>query len=277
MKQLLFVLILGLAAYLLYASLPIFYVPNEKTEYLTIIGNKGAQKIAPENTMASFKTAESLGAGGIMLQVQQTSDEKIIVLDYPQLNRTTSASGFVKSQTWENLQTHSAGIMFSDDYRYEPIPTLEEVLSSIPTDIKIIIELNENDEYYPNFYENIASIIETSGSKERVEVVSFKNSILKGFHEAAPTIHTGKIMYLKFPFTNIIYDTTPHTEELTFIDSVYIYYNFARKDLIEEYKNNDKNVYIWGANELQLLYKFSYSGIDGIVTDHPEEYLRGNV
>ena len=48
---------------------------------MLIFGHRGARGHAPENTMASFRTALEMGVDGIELDVQQTKDGKVVPAD----------------------------------------------------------------------------------------------------------------------------------------------------------------------------------------------------
>ena len=60
-----------------------------------IFAHRGACKVAPENTLPAFQAALDLGADGIELDVQFSSDGKLVVLHNPTLETTTNGSGRV--------------------------------------------------------------------------------------------------------------------------------------------------------------------------------------
>ena len=68
---------------------------------IIITGHRGAAGLAPENTLASIQLAIELGVDRIEIDVQQTKDNKIIVLHDRTLRRTTTGHGFVKKLTYD--------------------------------------------------------------------------------------------------------------------------------------------------------------------------------
>jgi len=56
-----------------------------------IFAHRGACKIAPENTLPAFQAAMDLGADGIELDVQYSSDGQLVVLHTPTLKRRRMA------------------------------------------------------------------------------------------------------------------------------------------------------------------------------------------
>ena len=50
-------------------------------EFMTpeIIAHRGASYLAPENTLSAFRKAMEIGADGVEMDVQQTSDKKLVI------------------------------------------------------------------------------------------------------------------------------------------------------------------------------------------------------
>ena len=44
-----------------------------------IIAHRGASYLAPENTLSAFRKAMEIGADGVEMDVQQTSDKKLVI------------------------------------------------------------------------------------------------------------------------------------------------------------------------------------------------------
>ena len=55
------------------------------------VGHRGASAYAPENTLASFRAAKTLGADYFELDVQQTRDGVPVIMHDATLRRTTDA------------------------------------------------------------------------------------------------------------------------------------------------------------------------------------------
>ena len=92
-----------------------------------ILCHRGAKNYAPENTLPAFKTAIELGADGFELDTQLTSDGHVVVYHDPSVDRTTNGHGKLSSLTLAQVRELEAGSFFSEKYRGEKIPTLDEV------------------------------------------------------------------------------------------------------------------------------------------------------
>ncbi|MEL6753926.1 MAG: glycerophosphodiester phosphodiesterase family protein [Pseudomonadota bacterium] len=88
----------------------------------------------PENSIAAFRAAALAGVG-IELDVQLSADNVPIVFHDPMLERMTKGQGAVWHQTADDLTALS---LAGTDER---IPTLTAVLSALPKDTPVLIEL----------------------------------------------------------------------------------------------------------------------------------------
>lgn len=93
-----------------------------------IIAHRGASKQAPENTMSAFQRALELGADGIELDVHMSADGYLVVIHDETADRTSNSNGLIKDKTLSELKSLDFGSWFSEDFKDEKIPELEEVL-----------------------------------------------------------------------------------------------------------------------------------------------------
>ncbi|NVO55243.1 hypothetical protein HW561_05505 [Rhodobacteraceae bacterium B1Z28] len=96
---------------------------------LQVVCHRGANKIAPENTLSAAHACFAAGFSHVEIDVHVTSDNQLVVLHDPTLDRTTNGTGPVNDHTLAELQSLSAGQWFSSFYVDEGIPTLDDVLS----------------------------------------------------------------------------------------------------------------------------------------------------
>lgn len=94
-----------------------------------VVCHRGAESIAPENTIAAVTRAFEQGLGWVEIDVQQTSDGELIVLHDSTLQRTTNGVGNACDHTWAQVQALDAGSHFNRCYRGEKVPLLSEVIT----------------------------------------------------------------------------------------------------------------------------------------------------
>src|SRR5699024_12554535 len=74
-----------------------------------------------------------------------TKDDEIVVIHDEEIDRTANGTGFVKDLTLEQLKQYDFGSTFSEQFKGEPIPTLEEVLQVyLHTDHCLNVELKSD-------------------------------------------------------------------------------------------------------------------------------------
>lgn len=93
-----------------------------------VIAHRGASAYAPENTLASFDKAKSLGASFIEFDVMLSADGEPFVFHDDSLKRTSNGRGEVGLVEATYLRTLDAGRWFSKKFVGEKIPHFQEVL-----------------------------------------------------------------------------------------------------------------------------------------------------
>lgn len=93
-----------------------------------VIGHRGASAYAPENTIASFDKALSLGCQFIEFDVMCSSDGEPFLIHDDSLKRTTNGKGDVGLVEATYLQSLDAGSWFSRLYKGERIPHFKDAL-----------------------------------------------------------------------------------------------------------------------------------------------------
>lgn len=94
-----------------------------------VIGHRGAAAHAPENTLAGFRAAKSLGCGWVEFDVRLTADGQPVVCHDDKLERTTGARGRVSALSLAALRRLDAGSWFAARFAAERLPTLDEALA----------------------------------------------------------------------------------------------------------------------------------------------------
>jgi glycerophosphoryl diester phosphodiesterase len=112
---------------------------------LIIFAHRGANRLAPENTMAAFNKAVELGAKALEFDVQLSKDFVPVVIHDETLARTTNGHGLVAEHRFAELEKLDAGSWFSPIFSQESLPSLEQVLKTfIPLGLYLNIELKVN-------------------------------------------------------------------------------------------------------------------------------------
>ncbi|MEJ6392020.1 glycerophosphodiester phosphodiesterase family protein [Gymnodinialimonas sp. 2305UL16-5] len=94
-----------------------------------VVCHRGANKIAPENTLPALECALAAGFSHIEVDLHVTADGEIVVMHDPTLDRTTNGTGPVTEKTLADLRLLDAGLWFDAHFAGTRLPTLAEVLA----------------------------------------------------------------------------------------------------------------------------------------------------
>ena len=94
-----------------------------------IVGHRGAEALAPENTWASLKAGCESGADMLEVDVQLTSDGEAIVFHDYTLQPKFGDPRWVRDLAWAELRAFDVGRWFAPRFAGERIPRLADVLA----------------------------------------------------------------------------------------------------------------------------------------------------
>ena len=176
-----------------------------------IIAHRGNACGAPENTLEAFRQAVELGADGVELDVQLSSDGVPVVIHDETLERTTDGAGAVAEHSAAEITALSAGLWFQPPFPAARPPTLDAVLEVLsPAGLEIHLELKTDIHPYPGLAEAVAALVGRRALGDRVMISSFNHHTLMEVRRCAPELpslragHTG--MSTSPPFVSIIVD-----------------------------------------------------------------------
>ncbi|MFV1989632.1 MAG: glycerophosphodiester phosphodiesterase family protein [Acidimicrobiales bacterium] len=127
--------------------------------------HRGGASEAPENSLAAFKNAVSLGYQFLETDVHATSDGILVAFHDDRLDRLTDSHGIINELTYEEV---SQALI---DGR-EPIPTLRELLLEFPDAFFNI------DAKHESSVDHLAALLTELDCLDRVLVASFSSTRL---------------------------------------------------------------------------------------------------
>ncbi len=232
-----------------------------------IYGHRGSPQEAPENTMASFKKAVLSGAGGIELDVQLTKDEKLVVTHDFELGRTCNGRGMIMDMYLNDLRKLDFGSWFSDGYKGEKIPLLEEVIECLYCDDIILnIEIKaEPGRYNENIEKELARIIRKYDISERTIISSFNHFSLNKIKGFDKKIRIAPLFAAK------IIEIAKYAEDIGAY-AVHPFYGAIDHGLINDCKSKGIRVNAWTVDKTEDVNRLVEAGVDGIITNTPGSF-----
>ncbi len=161
----------------------IVFAQNQKSFFLVV--HRGANKVAPENTMSSLLKAYEQGADMVEMDIRQTKDGEFVLMHDARVNRTTNGKGKIKKMTIEQVRQLDAGSWFSNEFKGEKVPTLRDVLKAAKG--KGLVDLDIKKAHIPS----LIKLLEEEGYMHDsilVTLHSFNRKVIKEVQQLAPKI-----------------------------------------------------------------------------------------
>ena len=113
-----------------------------------MIAHRGASGRFPENTLSAFWGAINAKTDIIELDLQLTSDEEVVVFHDKTVDRIfqIDSGKSINDYSLEEVKKIDAGSWFNPEFSNVRIPTLDEVLESLPRESSLILEIKGDKE-----------------------------------------------------------------------------------------------------------------------------------
>ncbi len=258
-------------------------IENLKGKEFKIIAHRGASDIAPENTLAAIGAALDMGVDMIDLDVRMTKDEEIVVIHDETIDRTTNGSGKVVDYTLEEIKTYDAGGWKDSKFEGQTIPTLREALDSINGRATVLIEIkHEEHEHYHDFAERLVKIIqEEKNGYEWCILQSYESEYLEMAHEIDEKVQTKKLLVgedsaplIAFYMETKVQLGRATKKENEQLDALNPPYETLSSRRVFRMHARGFKVYTYLVNDRETMIKMLNAGVDGIITDRPDELIK---
>jgi glycerophosphoryl diester phosphodiesterase len=237
-----------------------------------IIGHRGASGDAPENTLASVNLAWQRNADAVEIDIYLTKDHQIVAFHDGTTKRT--AGGVDKpivEQTLRELKKLDAGSWKNIKYAGEKIPTLKEILATIPEEKRLFIEIKCGVEILSQLKEELK---EAGKKPEQTAIISFSIDVVRESKKLMPELETYFIAGFKQDKETKIWE--PELSSIiekavkAKVDGVDLMYcPVLNQQAIDEIKKAKLGIYVWTVNIEQDVKNCVEMGIEGVTTDYP--------
>lgn len=235
-----------------------------------VFAHRGAKRVAPENTLPAFEAAIRLGADGVELDVQYSSDGKLVIFHDLNLEKTSDGTGRVSAHTFEELRQLDAGSHFDPAFAGTPIPTLDEVLDLAKGKLLVNIELKSLDISNAKLGVDVVEAVRAHKMVDEVVISSFNPFALRRSKRAGPEIEHALLLDL---------DTTGWTRwgltlRHSLADGLHPSTEMADAAYVAAAKRRKMPVRVWTVNDEADMRRLAGLGVDAIISDTPDVALR---
>jgi glycerophosphoryl diester phosphodiesterase len=234
-----------------------------------LIAHRGESYDAPENTLAAINLAWERNADAVEIDIRISKDDQIVVIHDDSTVRFGGNTKKIQEQTLQELKSFDVGIHKGDTWAHETIPTLEEVLDTIPAGKLLFVEIKCGIEVL-----------------RPLKKILFKRPLL---HEKVVFIglelETMQIIKQEFPRHEVcwVYEMEIAEEKNTWVPRLNELITKAQKagldgldvlacetvnDLfVQKIHSAGMKLYVWTVNDAEEAKRLCEAGVDGITTD----------
>lgn len=237
-----------------------------------ILGHRGANRRAPQNTLPAFRAAVEHGADGVEFDVQMSADGVLVICHNFTVDATSNGTGRIDEMTFDELRALDFGSWFSAGFAGTQIPTLEEVLDCV-RDMEVLnVEIKPARKDRQEVVRKTVETVRAFGLTEKTIFSSFDFNIIRDLKALDPGLVCG-----------LLYDPVPEElfdkrllrgQYLTVAseycaDALHPHYlltNFPRS-YVRKCHEAGLMVNVWGISKESELEKYKDRGLDIIITD----------
>ncbi|MGV4923705.1 hypothetical protein K2224_01275 [Streptomyces sp. BHT-5-2] len=229
--------------------------------HIQTVGHRGAPKIATENTVASLETAIDRGADWVETDVQFTKDGQPVIMHDETVDRMTDGTGRIDQLTAAEISklTMKGG---------GRVPTLEQVLSSPKVrSAQLLLEIKGPQT--PADVNHALRLVSEAGMTERTMVQSFDETVVR---YAASSPYKFKVALLR---DNLDADPVATARKFSLTAYAVSFKRLsARPSVVDQLKAAGVKTFVWTVDYEGDWQAATSWGVDGIITNRPDQYLQ---
>ncbi|MEZ5275189.1 MAG: glycerophosphodiester phosphodiesterase family protein [Opitutaceae bacterium] len=233
-----------------------------------IIAHRGESHDAPENTLASVNLAWERGVPAVEIDVRVTCDRIPVVIHNATTGHMAGRDWTVSRRSFADLRTLDFGRRRGAAWTGQKIPTLEEVLDTVPESGRLFLEIKVGTEAVPPIQKAIRRSRIRNG---QVSLIAFRRPVLLAAAVAMPRCDACWIVDLKRRPDQDPAKEASRLARITRADGLAAINAGldAESDLaiIPALQSHGLKVYAWTINDRFLARRLIRVGIDGITSD----------
>jgi glycerophosphoryl diester phosphodiesterase len=258
---------------------------GQKGQTVQRVAHRGGAHLAPENTMAAFRTALTLPIDAIECDVQMTRDGKVVVFHDATVERLTESEGNLLDLDFDALRSLNAAAHFEGGWpQTQQVPTLQEVLKFARgrTGVYVELKFSERDGAYgryPALAETVVQEVRMAGMVENVLIISFDWPLLMQVKALEPALQTGAILSRE-KWKPDAQDEESAIETLMSqiatlgVNWIDLDCELFSDTMLSATHKHGLKLGLWTVNTLEELQHFARAGVDSLTTDRPDLFAQ---
>lgn len=230
---------------------------------IVVTAHRGEHHRAPENTAASIREAIAVGAQFAEIDVQLSKDGVLVVTHDSDFSRMAGVARKVWDLTYSEIRAIPLGRDAAPEFRKEPAPTLDEVLSIARNHIGLNIELKYYGDHQPRLAERVVEAVRAHQMTNHVVIQCLEYEPLLEVRRLAPEIPVGYLMSVNA--------TSPGRLEVDFFS---VEMGWVTGAFVGAAHRHRQAVHAWTVDRPEDMDQMIAVGADALITNEPAEALR---
>lgn len=220
---------------------------------MLVLAHRGANRLAPENTVAAMVRAMELGADGVELDVHRTADDHLVVR-----HDAGSPTGVLCDLSLAQIRS-----------ALPEVPTLAEVLD-VCQGALVNVEVKDPD---PRAVDLLVTLLGARDGADDVIVSSFHLPTIDRMRSLAPHVATGLLTVGIDPLEALV--TVDSHGHRALHPDVRALRGPVLGALTQRARERGLRVNVWTVNDPDELRRLEAAGVDAVITDDPSLYRFG--
>ena len=238
-----------------------------------IVAHRGASAEAPENTLPAFRLAWKQSADAIEGDFFLSRDGQVVCIHDRSTKKLADRDVDVSKSTLAELRTLDVGKWKAARWTGTRIPTIAEVLATVPTGKRIFIEIKSGPEILPA----LAREISASGRRDdQLVIISFNEKVIASAARQLPRLK--RIWVSSFKQDRLTGSWSPTLDQLiatakrVHADGVDVQAvdEVVNAALVDAVHAAGLEFHVWTVNDPAQARRLSAMHVDSITTDRPK-------
>ena len=234
-----------------------------------VLAHRGANKVAPQNTIPAFQKAIQFNADGIETDVHLSKDGEVVICHNYTVDETSNGTGFVDEMTLDQLKGLDFGSYFSGDFSGVTLPTLTELLDVVKNMKLINIEIKA-PRYKNDLVKKVVEAINKYNIVQNTIVSCFNPECVHQVKELDANVKTA-LLYENDELGNEImsFGVAKYCKQLN-VDAAHPHRKLITHKDVLELHNLGIAVNPWTVNFEEDILRLSDWGCDALISDVPD-------
>ena len=230
---------------------------------ITVTAHRGVHNRAPENTAAAIRDAIAAKADYAEIDVQLSKDGVLVVTHDSDFSRVAGVAKKVWELTYAEIRAIPLGAKSAPEFRNEPAPTFDEVLTTTRDHIRLNIELKYYGDHQPRLAERVVEALQARQMTNQAIIQCLEYEPLMAVARLAPEIPIGYLMSVNA--------ARPERLKVNFLSTEA---SRATGAFVQAAHRRGQAVHVWTVDAPADMDRMIDLGVDDLITNNPEEALR---